>query len=161
MNDFSSHPKGEAGIGQWSKLLRLIWSSSTARSFVQHHRVSQIRLELEISSVTVRVTSKKLIQDKMFCIRMLHLDCIWNRLPRKDNMLIKHVKRKTPQTVLKIPKLKGQFWTNKKLGLVPDVIFSCVLCLESLYPNSVFKLGPEDTVPFQEQCLTLDEHKNT
>lgn len=76
-------------------------------------------------------------------------------------MLIKHVKRKTPQTVLKIPKLKGQFWTNKKLGLVPDVIFSCVLCLESLYPNSVFKLGPEDTVPFQEQCLTLDEHKNT
>ena len=138
MNNFSSRPKGEAGVGQWSKLLRLIWSSSTTRRFAQRHQVSQIRLELEISSVIVRVTNKQLIQAKMFCIRMLHLDCIWNRLPRKDNTLIKHVTTKTPQTVLKIPKLKGQFWTNKKLGLLPDVIFSCVLCLESLYPNSVF-----------------------
>lgn len=91
-----------------------------------------------MSRVTVSVTNKQLIQAKMFRIRMQHLDCIWNRLPRKDNMLIKHVQRKTPKTVLKIPKLKGQFWTNKKLGIVPDTIFSCVLCLESLYPNLVF-----------------------
>ena len=45
---------------------RLIRSSSTARSFAQRHRFSQIRFELEISSVKVRVTKKKLIQARMF-----------------------------------------------------------------------------------------------
>lgn len=108
--------------------------SSSLSLFICSHWFSPIRSKLEVSGVTRQQkqgwptkTSSGL---KGFSSEACRLDGLWNPLTQKGSV---HIIFKI--CLKNFSKPKGQFWINKNLGLMPDAIFSCVLCLESLYLN--------------------------